>query len=133
MINLHAFIQDASITDFKYGQHDCVIFSMGWASLYSGHNMIHDIKGSYSTKLEGLTIHGNLQEKSRIRLYGAGFERVKVEDKKLNLINGDVVFLENGSLGICAGSQVVSLLEGSTGLAIYNLKHSKEAWRWVQQ
>jgi len=125
-IQLFNFIQDSQNTPFKWGEHDCALFTANAILAMTGEDLANDVRGRYTTFKGSLKVLKKLGKADLGQVVSA-----KLGASKLALLakRGDVVLVNTNSttaLGMVAG--LVALVPGKEGLEPIKMDDWIKAW-----
>lgn len=113
---LHEYLASKEKTGFSFGRLDCALFTAGAVAAMTDEDPAAGFRGGYKTRLGGLR-----------KIRAAGFrDQIDFVEKTFTEIRpafaqvGDVVLLNDGVMGICAGDRIA--VAGDQGLAFVPLE-----------
>ena len=124
-MKFHEYITQSLDKKFKWGEHDCVTFAVGWGSVFLGENLLEPF-GRWDDRRSAI---------GAIRLAGGlqyAFDNSKhLRPVELNFAtDGDLVLIDNCAY-VVSGEYLVGA--GYTGLVFKDRSHGKKAWTYVEQ
>lgn len=118
MTTLHEYITARMDTPFRWGEHDCVTFAVGWMELRSGNDYLSAYR-PWTTAPEAARMvrrNGGL-----IKLFGKHFRRIHP-----NLANDGDLAIHNGTAYLFSGGNIVA--SGESGLVFNRREVAECAW-----
>lgn len=97
---LSAYIQSVYTRPFRFGQHDCILFSASAAEAMTGVDIAADFRGRYQDKKGAAAILKSQGEGTLLRTLDAVLDRRKPSRAR----RGDFVMFER-SVGVCLGGE----------------------------
>ena len=124
---LIAYLRSVSKKPFKYGEHDCFIFTLQAVEAQTGVDLYTDVIGKYDDSESALKFCKEHGYKSHVDAISKNF---KPRESLLQAMRGDIIAvrsLENQpALGICQGSVVYAI--GETGLYSLPMEYARKAF-----
>lgn len=112
---------------FKWGEHDCFIFTGQCVKVMTGENYIDEMIGKYHDAESSLKYAKTIGVKNHIEFMS---RRFSARPSILHMMRGDIAVLpglqSDFALGICQGSKVYTV--GETGLYIACASQAKKAF-----
>jgi hypothetical protein len=120
---LRDYINNSRLTEFEWGQNDCCLWVSRYVDSETGTEHAKEWHGRYTTETGALALMGQRGFNCPADIADACLTRKPVAHAG----RGDIVSVQGGALGICAGRKSYFLVDGR-GLSVLPTASCLAAW-----
>lgn len=120
---LVSYLRSISNTPFKWGEHDCFIFTGECVKAMTGNDYVDSVKGKYTNADKANELAKQHGFKSHFHYIGKTFP---ARPSRLHAQRGDIILAKGGVLGICQGAVIYAA--GDNGLVAIPATETKKAF-----